>query len=141
MPSPAVAPVPATAVASPALSIAAVAPASSGVVQYQNISDFPATANSSAYSTASVPLNVANTTLEVFDGQSQVTLLNSINQYVRANGYSNFYLGFDSVSLRLQLLCVLSIKVCSHSELDCADHNVQDVSVMLCMLAALGNTS
>lgn len=95
------APAPATAAATPELAVPAVAPASSGVVQYQNVSDFPAGADGSDYSTATVQITVTNTTLELFDGASQVTLLNSISNYLQAAGYTDVYLGLDSISVSL----------------------------------------
>lgn len=105
--SPTVAPAPATPAASPEVAVPAIAPVSTTVAQYQNISSFPATVNSSAYSTATVQITVTNTTLALFDAASQTALLNSVNNYLQAHGYSNFYMGLDSISVGLCALPLL----------------------------------
>ncbi|KAA6426630.1 MAG: kinase [Trebouxia sp. A1-2] len=78
--------------------VPALAPVSSTTSQYQNVADAPASWNSSAYSTATVQITVTNTSVTGFDTPTQTALLNALNSYLQAQGYSNFYMGLNGIS-------------------------------------------
>ncbi len=81
--------------------VPALAPVSSITNEYQSVANAPASWNSSAYSTATVQITVTNTSVVGFDTPTQTALLNALNSYLQAGGYSNFYMGLNGISVSL----------------------------------------
>ncbi len=95
--APAVAP--STTTTSSGAVVPALAPVLSTTSEYQSVADAPASWNSSAYSTATVQITVTNTSVIGFDTPTQTALLNALNNYLQAEGYSKFYMGLNGISV------------------------------------------
>ena len=73
------------------------APVSSTLAQYKDVSTAPASWNTTGYYTDKFSVILLNTSLAAFDAPTQTAVLNAVNNYLIAEHYSNFYMGLDHI--------------------------------------------